>query len=161
MTSGYATMAEYLRVGIEVGFIESSVARSWADAIVEALPQPPGEVIEVAWSKGLPESLTNLRFIPGERDSTLAGQWLLGSLREWLPSDDEHLEQALRQALQVCVAAGNDEATCNRFDVLDDQLSLARTGVYGTVADCRVELVAALAEYPTSPEELRFSKIKR
>lgn len=161
MTPCDATMAEYLRLGIEVGVLEPAVARAWADAIVEALPRPPGEVIDVAWSRSLPELLTNLRLIPGERDSKLAGLWLLGSLRDDLPSDDEPLDRAVRQALQVCRAAGLDDDICRRFDVVDDLLSLARTGAYGSIADCRGEFVDALAEYPAPPAALRFPKIGR
>ena len=152
-------MAEYLRIGIEVGLLEPTAAHAWADALVEALPQPSGEVIEVACSRNLAALHTSLRSVPGERDSRLAGQWLLGTLRDRLPLCGQGLARAIRQSLQVCVAAGLDEDTFHRFNVIDDQLSLARTGAHGTVAECRAGFTHALAEYPAPPSVLHFPKV--
>jgi hypothetical protein len=151
MKPSYATIAEYYRVGLEAGLIQPDDVRSWADGVIAELDQPPAEIIEVSWSKGVPELLENLNTIPGERDRSLAGRWLLGLLRDTLPQSDEQLSWAVRRAMQIAQSTGLGNDTYYQFDLVDDELFLARNGQYGTVAECRRELESALAEYPSPP----------
>lgn len=105
----------------------------------------------MSWSTDVPRLVTSLHAIPGERDSVLAGHWLLNILGKSLSEDEERLEYAIRQSLQICTRAGLDQETYYRFDAIDDELSLARLGQYGTVARCREEFVKILAEYASAP----------
>nr|WP_316643385.1 hypothetical protein [uncultured Roseateles sp.] len=126
-------------------------ASAWAMALVEELAEPPYEIIEVALGKGLATTLENLAAVQGERDSSLAGRWLLGYLRQSLPDSDEHLHWAIRRAMQIARIAALGDETYYGFDSIDDELFLARNNTYGSVADCRRVLVESLQEYPMPP----------
>jgi hypothetical protein len=153
MNADYATTADYLRIGIELGLLEPREAHDWADAVVRAEDAPSPEILEVGASADVPALLRHLCTVPGEGDRALAGRWLLADLAEVLATcGDDDLEQVVRQALAVCVAAGLDEATWRRFDTIDDELSLAHTGAHGSVAACRASLAGALAGCGVAPD---------
>lgn len=145
-----ATIAEYFRIGLEVGLLSPEKASAWATSEVARMEDPPYELIDVSWSKGLASTLVALSSVQGERDKHLAGSWLLGQLRESLPHSDADLHLVARQAMQVARAAELGDETYYRFDMVDDELSLARTKVYGTVEECRVNLLSELARYPVA-----------
>ena len=152
MIADQATAFDYLRIGIELGLVEPQQARDWANAIIRATEAPPVEIIEVSWSRDVPALVRSLFTAPGEGNRTLAGEWLLHDLGTLLDEgDDDGFEQVVRGCLAVCVAAGLDEDTWRRFDVVDDELSLARQGAYGSVEACREALVGLLAGYPAAP----------
>lgn len=144
-----ATIAEYFRLGLQIGLLLPEQASAWADSVIVAMDTPPGEIIEVSWSKGLASTLDALSLIPGERDKQLAGRWLLGLLRESITDSDEGFQLATRQAMHIARNAELGNEVYYRFDMVDDELSLARTNVYGTVEKCREDLLNELADYPT------------
>jgi hypothetical protein len=143
-----ATIAEYFRLGLQVGLLLPEHASAWATSVLAALDSPPYEIIEVSWSKGLASTLDALSAVPGERDKSLAGRWLLGLLRESIPDSEEGLQLAARRAMQIARDAELGDETYYRFDMVDDELSLARNKIYGTVEQCRIELLRELTEYP-------------
>lgn len=49
--------------------------------------------------------------------------------------------------MHIARHAEKGDETHYRFDMIDDELSLARTKVQGTVEECRSNLAAELAEY--------------
>ena len=153
MNADDATAADYLRIGIELGWVEPQAARDWADAIIRTMEEPPAEIIEVSWSQDVASLVRALGTAPGEGDRVLAGRWLLNDLAVVLEEGDHDcLEHVVRGCLAVCVAAGLDEPTYHRFDAIDDELSLARLGTYGSVETCRLALATLLAEYPAAPQ---------
>lgn len=142
------TIAEYFRVGLEVGLLSPELASAWATSVVARMENPPYELIEVSWSKGLASTLEALSSVQGERDKHLAGSWLLGQLRESLPDSDAELHLAARRAMQIAHSTELGDEAYYRFDMVDDELSLARTKAYGTVEQCRINLLNELAGYP-------------
>jgi hypothetical protein len=146
-TASLATIAEYFRLGLQVGLLTPEQAVAWADAQIAAAEAPPEGMIEVAWCKGLASTIEALGAVPGERNKQLAGHWLLGLMREAVPESAEELQLAAQRAMQIARHAELGDEAYYRFDMIDDELSLARTQVYGTVEECRMNLVAALAEY--------------
>lgn len=147
LSASLATVAEYFRLGIQVGLLAPSQAVEWADAEIAGAEKAPEELIEVAWAKGLASTLDALAAVPGERDSKLAGSWLLGLLGKAIPESGEGLQLAAQSAMHIARYAELGDDTYCRFDMIDDELSLARTKVYGTVEECRSNLIAELAEY--------------
>lgn len=145
--ASYATIAEYFRLGLQVGLLLPAQAVAWADAEIAAAEVAPEELIEVAWAKGLASTTDALAAVSGERDKQLAGRWLLGFLGQSIPASDEDLHLAVQSAMHIARHAELGDETYYRFDMIDDELSLARTKVYGTVEECRSNLVAELAEY--------------
>ena len=146
-----ATVAEYFRLGLHVGLLSPSQAIAWADAEIAAAQALPDGLIEVAWSKGLMSTMDALAAVPGERDKQCAGRWLLGLLRQAVPESAEALQAVVRQAMTITRLAEIGDETYFRFDVIDDELSLARSQVYGTVEQCRSQFVAELAAYEPAP----------
>jgi len=151
MGPSLATFAEYYRLGLEAGLLLPESAKNWAMSVVEELAEPPGEIIEISWSKGAAMTLENLRAVQGERDRVLAAHWLLASLREANQTSDDELHRVVQRAMQIAQAAELGGDVYNRFDAIDDELSLARSNTYGSVIECRKELADALSEYPSAP----------
>jgi hypothetical protein len=149
--ASHATLAEYFRLGLQVGLLKPEDANAWAMSIVEKMAEPPYEVIEVALGKGVQKTLENLAAIQGERDSALAGRWLLGRLGQSLPEPADQLQWVTRRAMLIARIAGLDDDTYYRLDAIDDELFLARDNTYGSVAECRSELAARLREFPQPP----------
>ena len=146
-TASLATIAEYFRLGLQVGLLMPEHAVAWADEEIAAAEVTPEGMIEVSWSKGLASTMEALSAVPGERNKQLAGRWLLGLMRQAVPESPEGLQLAAQRAMQIARHAELGDETYYRFDMIDDELSLARTQVYGTVEECRSNLVAELAEY--------------
>lgn len=151
MTPSLATVAEYFRLGLETGLLLPGDAKDWAMSVVEELAEPPGEIIEVSWSKGVAMTLESLGTVQGERDRVLAAHWLLAHLRRSSQASAEELQRVVRQAMHIARAAELGDDVYYRFDAIDDELFLARNNTYGSVAECREELANALAEFPPAP----------
>jgi hypothetical protein len=146
-TASLATVAEYFRLGLQVGLLLPEQAVAWADAEIAGTEAPPEGIIDVAWSKGLASTIEALGSVPGERNKQLAGCWLLGLMRGAVPGTSAHLQLTVQRAMQITRHAELGEETHYRFDAIDDELSLARSKVYGTVEECRSKFVAELAKY--------------
>jgi hypothetical protein len=145
------TIADYFRFGIEAGLLTPEHARAWADSAIMKLDCLPGEVIEVSISSSNPALIEALSSISGQRDSKLAGSWLLGLLRQMLNESDENLSWLTQHAMQVVRATDLGEDIYYVFDTIDDQLSLAQSNTYGTMAECRKDLENALSSYANVP----------
>jgi hypothetical protein len=142
-----ATIAAYYLYGLEAGIVTLQQAKDWAFSVVESMDSPPADIIDVALSSGLPEINEKLNAVTGERDVQLAGKWLLNALNRKFSSNELNLERITKQAMQVTrsTALGDDEYYV--FDSIDDSLSLAQSGTYGSVERCRSELENALSAY--------------
>lgn len=129
-TSSIATIAEYFQLGLQVGLLIPEHAIAWADAEITHSETAHEGMIEVSWSKGLVLTFDALAAVPGERNKQRAGCWLLGLLRENVPESPEGLHLAVQRAMQIARHAELGDETCHLFDMIDDELSLARTKVY-------------------------------
>ena len=144
-----ATIAEYLRIGLVVGLLSTEQASAWAYSIIASEAEPPCEIIDLAWCKGVTPTMDALAAIEGDRNTQLAGRWLLGLLRQTLPETEEGLHIATQRAMSIARLAELGDDVYYRFDGLDDELSLARTRVYGTVEECRSHIQIELDGYPS------------
>jgi hypothetical protein len=146
-----ATIAEYFRFGLETGLLKPEDAKAWAMLLVEEMSEPPYEIIEVSWSKGIASTLEALAEVKGERDTKLAGRWMLGLLRQSIPESDDQLHWVARRGMQIAKIAELGDETYYEFDTIDDELFLAKSNTYGTIEECRQNLRRALEEYPLAP----------
>ena len=143
------TIAEYLRVGLVVGILSPQQASAWAYSIIAFEAEPPSQIIDLAWCKEVTPTIDALAAVEGNRDRQMAGRWLLGLLGTMLPRTDEGLQLAIHRAMSIARLADLGDDVYYRFDSLDDELSLARTKVYGTVEECRTDLRVELDGYPS------------
>jgi predicted HTH transcriptional regulator len=72
MPLSHATIAEYYRLALIAGLLQPDDAKDWAMSLIEQLAAPPGDIIELSWSKGLTMTMENLAAVQGERDQQLA-----------------------------------------------------------------------------------------
>lgn len=142
-----ATFAEYYRIGLESGLLVPEEAQIWADSLIAELVDPPFELIEVSWSKGLASTMDSLKEVRGDRDRPCAGSLLLGYLRKQVPPDDDGLVWTVRRAMHIARAAGLSDDIYYQFDLIEDEIWLARNGTYGSVDDCRKDFLHALKGY--------------
>ena len=145
-----ATIAEYLRIGLIVGLFSPEQASAWAYSIIAIEAEPPSEIINLAWCKGVTSAIDALAAIEGDRNTQLAGRWLLGRLSQTLPETEEGLHLATQRAMSIARLADLGDDVYYRFDALDDELSLARTKVYGTVEGCQSGIQIELGGYPST-----------
>lgn len=140
----FATVAAYFQYGVEAGIFDEQQARDWALEIVDKLDHPPLDIIEVLSSRNLIGLLAALRQVGGERDIKLAGRWLYHTLFQRAAGNDNVDREITRQALQIAQSTEQGENIQFAFDSLDDCFSLAESGTYGTLADCRGQLLSLL-----------------
>ncbi|MFG5411202.1 hypothetical protein ABXN37_27745 [Piscinibacter sakaiensis] len=145
--SSTATMAEFLRRGIELDLWDVDLARAWADEQIRHHDEPPHEIIEIAWSKGVGELLTALSAVQGERNKPLAGAWLLGLIANQIADDAHSLAVSARQAMNVARLCELDESVYDEFDGIEDSIYLARDQQHGTLQDCKQDLLQLLSKH--------------
>ncbi len=143
-----ATVAEYFRLGIQFGVVKPELAITWAEAAIACNADCPLEMIDVAWSKGLLSTMDALQTIPGDRNKALAGHWLLGTLRHTLSPNANEISLPIQRAKCIAQAAEFGDEVFAQFDQLEDIFELAQRRIYGSVEQCRDDLLDALADYP-------------
>lgn len=151
----FATLAEYFRIGLTAGLLRPEDASNWAISEIARLHAPSYELIEVSYAKTPLDAIAALASMQGERDRQAAGGWALARLRESLRGPDFDVRLAAHQAMRIVRAAEFGDEIYYRFDMIEDEVSLALTGAYGTLEDCRTRLLDELAGYPMPP--LRYS----
>lgn len=149
--SHLATVAEYLRIGLTSGLLLPEDAANWAISEIARLDAPPYELIELSYAKTPLDAIEALASVQGERDRKVAGGWALARLRESLRGPDFDVRLAAHQAMRIVRAAEFGDEIYYRFDMIEDEVSLALTGAYGTLEDCRTRLLDELASYPMPP----------
>ena len=146
-----ATIAFYFLLGLEAGMFEDDCAKDWAYKIIEISENPPIDIIEVATANRREAIFEALNLVAGERDTTLAGKWLLANLRDSIQSDTASLKRAIKRAMHVSSSCGLPHNVYYAFDIIDDELYLAENDSYGTVEQCRADLLSTLSEFGVSP----------
>jgi hypothetical protein len=146
-----ATVAFYFLIGLEAGIFKDDCAKEWAFNIVGLSDNPPIDIIEVATANLREDVFANLNNVAGERDTRLAGSWLLAYLHDYIQSHPNSTRRVVQKAMQVSRSTSLPDDVYYAFDLIDDELSLAENGTFGTVEQSRAELVSALAEFGTSP----------
>jgi hypothetical protein len=131
-----ATIAQYFRVGLEVGYCRDDEVRDWAFLLIGVLDDPPAEIIELSWHYPRPRLLENLNAVKGNADLQAVGQWLLAAIGVSI-APDGNLHRYLRQAFYVVRATKLlPEEVSYRLDDLADDLQLAELGLGGDLAVC-------------------------
>lgn len=156
MNPSLASFAQYFRIGLEVGISKPEQVREWAISVIDQMEQPPGEIIEVSWRKPLAQLISDLNEVKGEPQIDLVSSWLLGKLSQTMESGNDSLDGAVRRAMGIARAAGDNDLY-DVFDAIDDELQLAVSQTYGTVAACRKFFDKALEAHgslPFSPRKI-------
>jgi hypothetical protein len=151
MKVSLATIAQYFRVGLEIGYCQDDEVRDWALLIIAALDDPPAEIIELSWRYPRSRLLDNLNAVKGSPDLEAAAQWLLAAIGASM-TPDGNLRHYLRQAFYVVRAtdfSAND--VYYSLDCIADDLQLAELGFAGDAAICWDELGLLLRQYPPAP----------
>ncbi|WP_156902075.1 hypothetical protein [Azohydromonas australica] len=149
MTPTAADIAEYFSKGIETTILSPEQAVAWADSVIADTDKPPYEFIAIALSRSQQEIISALNEVPGERDPTKAGKWLLARLQQADIQSIEGLAEAVRKAMMICRHCELDEQIYYDFDNIDDSLYLARYDQFGTVDGCRTGFLAFLYQHAT------------
>lgn len=147
MLTTNATIADYFCKGIETALLLPEQARAWADSVIANTNEPPYAFIEVALSQGVPELISALKEVPGERDQSNIGRWLLAKLQQAELQSTAGLAAAIRKAILVCRHCRLNDQVYYEFDGIDDSLYLARHGQYGTVDECRADFLTCLQRH--------------
>ena len=145
-----ATVARYFIIGIEAGICSDDEARAWSFAVIAALENPPGEIIEVSWNKPRPYLREDLKAVKGMVDLEQVGRWLLGSLGVSI-SPETGFWPVLRSAKQIVNATDLGKSLYYDSDIVADEYELAERKIFGTTAEARHAFDALLAEFEPPP----------
>jgi hypothetical protein len=151
-SASHATVASYFLFGLEAGIFEEDCAKDWAFNIIALSENPTIDIIEVATANRRAEVFEALNRVAGKRDNMLAGQWLLHDLHTRGEANLASVDHLIRQAMHISRACGLPDDVYYSFDSIDDELFLAKNGAYGTVEQCRLAVIYALAEFSINPK---------
>jgi hypothetical protein len=147
-------MAEFFRLSLLAGFSEPSVVTRWADSIVAAERSPHIAFIELCIAGSQPASTvqTLLDDVPGEPTPDLAVHMLLGHAGHLAASHVFTAEEILLRLYRISSLEAFPQSL--HFDIsgFEDELSLARDGIYSTPSEVAQDFVTFLADYrPYAP----------
>lgn len=154
----HATLAAYFHMSIAAGLLDFERAKDWAYDVIEALDEPPIEIIEVATAGDRASSLQNPGLVPGNADRALAGRWLLGIVLGRLEASQFSAMEAARAAMRVVDLSGLSREIRYDFDCLDDELQLAVNGHYGNLEEVGRDVHEALSRYSSSSNHVESTK---
>jgi len=147
INSSDGTIAAYYLYGMESGLFALDSAKEWAYQVIALRINPPIEIIEVATASRRQDVFSCLAAVGGPTDHILAGYWLLHQLHEELQAGDITVRFAVQAALQIARTTELPERVYYDFDGLEDELSLAEQGAFGTVLEATDAVLASLLEY--------------
>jgi hypothetical protein len=135
--------AELLRWSLEAGFRTVGDAVAWADSVIEAHPQPPISIIEIALAgrRSLADMATLLAAVPGEPAATPARRNWFAEVLRVLDAQPEMGEAVARVLARLTAAEvlPSDEFGWDAYGLVD-AFELARQGVAGTYEDAMDDL---------------------
>ena len=150
MTASLATIALYLRVGLDTSLLHPDQARAWALSVIERMDEPPTEIIDVSWQQPLPQLIADLKSVPGDADQDLACGALLGMLGERMASAGVDLHDTLAGILMV-TGSFHDSERFDTFNMIADRLQLAHMDYGCTVQECQAAFDDAMKAYACAP----------
>ena len=142
-------IAEFFRLGLVARICEPSSIARWADSIVAAEPSSHIAFIELCLAGSQPASSvqTLLDAVPGQATPDLPFQMLLGHSSRLLTANIFTAEQLLRRLYGLVRLEAPEEDIYWKLSGFEDELSLARDGVFGTVADAAQHIADFLTDY--------------
>ena len=145
--SSDGTIAAYYLYGMESGLFALDSAKEWAYQVIESRSNPAIEIIEVATALHRQDVFSCLAAVSGPANHSIAGYWLLHQLHEKLQAGDVTVRFAVQAALQIARTTELPERVYYDFDGLEDELSLAEQGAFGTISEATDSVLASLLEY--------------
>lgn len=147
VTATQATICAYFWAGIAIGALEFQGSKDWAFSIIEALDDPPIEIIEVATANDRNSAMDALQAAAHDADQQTGGRWLLADMLEQLNAGLISAAEATRLAMRIAQTTSLPDEVYYDFDGLDDELQLAANGVYSTPAEITLDVVMALQSH--------------
>jgi hypothetical protein len=148
-----ATASAYFLYGIESGLLPWDIGKEWAFDAIGERDQPSIEIIDVATASQRQTAIESLSALAAGADLIFAGRLLLATLHDQLQTGSLSLRAALRIAMHIVFSTSPRSQAYYDFDMLDDDLNLAESGIYGTVGDGLANMLCTLS----SPEMERPS----
>jgi hypothetical protein len=147
-------MAEFFRLSLLAGLCEPSSVASWADSVVASEESPHIAFIELCIGCSQPISTvqTLLGDIPGRPTPDLPVHMLLGHASRLAASLSFSAEELLLRLYRISSLEAFPQSL--HFDIsgFEDELSLARDGIYSTPSEVARDFVAFLLDYePYAP----------
>lgn len=144
------TEAQEIATALELGLLSVPDAIRWADAGIEADPQPPFALIEVSLAAKAPpvEVAHLLRSLPGEPGRRELARRLVCRIAGALHDGRVTAAWAARILYQMVLAElVPDPSAEGDMARLDDAFDLARGGYFGTVEEAERDLHEFLDRY--------------
>ena len=141
-------MADYFKLGLRLGLLDQSPVIIWADALIHAQEKPDISIIELSLSGGrsLNDTIACLGNIKGEANTDTAIKLTLAHLWREVKTGRMSLDAASVILYRLKDLATAQSDVIDKICTLDENLSLAEDGVYGSIEEALNEIRDYLKE---------------
>jgi len=150
-------IAEFFRLGLLAGVCDLSAIVCWADSVLTAEPSPPYAFCDLSICESQPVSsvVCLLREVPGTPTPDLPIFMLLGFCYQLAQSGSLSLSEKLVRLHRMARTEHFPDRIDSALTNLDEDLYLAREGIYGTVTEVERAFTDYLARYKSyAPDNL-------
>ena len=142
-------MAEFLRLALIARVCDRAAVVRWADEVIHSTPSPPFVFFDLSTCEPLPLEtvLSFLADVPGESTPDLPVHMLLGYCHAPVKSGIFSATDILIRLYGMASAEHFPGNIYHRLLSMEDQLSLARDGVWGTVDEIASRFTGYLSQF--------------
>ena len=149
-------IAEFLRLALRLGLINTGVVEHWVDSIIAAESVVRFPFTDLAGASSLRRGAVDelLSQIAGEAREYLPGRAVMALLRRRIQGGEIAPEAAIKLALEAGREGALAETEQYKADALDDSVWLAVNDTYGTLADVRRDIIGFFEQYAEYDEQI-------
>ncbi len=142
-------IAHFYRLALRLRLLETKAVERWVDSVIEAGKAARYPFCDLAEASRLTSITVDdlLAQVTGESEPYLSGRMVLALIRHCLLDGRLDHESAIHFVVEICTTAPLSDEEWQQADRLDDLLTLATHGTFGTLADAHNEVVAFLDKY--------------
>jgi hypothetical protein len=143
ITTTRKDICEFFRLALRLGLIPRSVVEQWVDSVIAADPVVNFPFTELAGASKIAQSKVDelLAEVPGQVEDHIPGTMVMALLRRLISEREITPENAAKYALLVGRSNALADSDYYEADRLEDSLTLATCGVYGTLEETRRGIV--------------------
>jgi hypothetical protein len=149
-------IAQFFQLTLRLGLVDTAAVEGWADKVIAGLATVRFPFTDLAGSSHLPRSTVDdlLGQVDGLAEVHIPGRMVLALLGRRLRNGTLTPEAAITHAREIGLAAPLSDSEYYRADALDDYLSLAASGTYGTLDEVRRKIAEFLETYSRYDQQI-------
>ena len=149
-------IAQFFRLALRLRLVDTAAVERWVDSVIAAEQVVRFPFTDLAGASRIPSGTVDelLGQVRGHCELHVPGRIVLALLRRRLRDGTLTPDAAIKFALEIGFTGPLSDDERYRADGLDDSLSLAASGTYGTLDDVRREIAEFLERYAEFDEQI-------